>query len=465
MTTPVEAEEKTHSQVAPYLGREASARVVAIWDGGYASSALPVSGALLIGRGISTDLRISSTSVSREHARIHAGTQPAIEDLGSSNGTRVDGVRLEPGQRLALTAGQVVELGSALLVVQAPDESSASPLTMRPAADSGAEGKMARLHRLADLVALGTLSVILQGETGVGKEVMAKRIHERSARADQPFLKINCAAFSDSMVDSELFGHERGAFTGATQAKAGLLETASGGTVLLDEVAELSLAMQAKLLRAVGNAEVLRVGSVKPRTIDVRFIAATNGDFGDLIGRGAFRSDLYFRLNGITLTVPPLRERRAEIAPLATAFAAESASALGLARAKLTDAAYRWLEQQPWPGNIRQLRSTIDRAVLVSGGRPIAIDHLLLDAELSTSAMTSSAEPSASYAPRPVLPPSADGEKLRAEVARLERDRVTDAMNRTGGNQTRAAELLGISRRALIHRLDAYGLPRPRKGV
>lgn len=461
MTTPVEAEEKTHSQVAPHLGGDASARVIAIWDGGYASSALPETGALLIGRGVSADLRISSTSVSREHATIHAGALPAIEDLGSSNGTRVDGVRLAPGQRLTLTAGQVVELGNALLVVQAAGE--LAPQTVRPA-ESSVESKMTRLHRLADLVALGTLSVILQGETGVGKEVMAKRIHERSARAEQPFLKINCAAFSDSMVDSELFGHERGAFTGATQAKAGLLETASGGTVLLDEVAELSLAMQAKLLRAVGNAEVLRVGSVKARTIDVRFIAATNGDFKELIGRGAFRSDLYFRLNGISLTVPPLRERRAEIFGLAAGFAAESAAALGLQRSKLSDAARRWLEQQSWPGNIRQLRSTIERAVLISAGRPIDVEHLQLDAELSAGQLDHTPKEPLIAAPRALGPAPGESEKLRVEVARLERDRVTDAMNRTGGNQTRAAELLGISRRALIHRLDAYGLPRPRKG-
>ena len=478
MTTLAEIEEKTLSQVALDPSSGATRRLVAIWDGGYTSCVLPASGSLLIGRSTTAELRISSTSVSREHARIHVGPEPSVEDAGSSNGTRVDGQRLEAGQRVPLVPGQVIELGNALVVLQAHHE--LPPQTTRPS-DKSADGKMARLHRLADLVATGTLSVILQGETGVGKEVMAKRIHERSPRSKQAFLKINCAAFSDSMVESELFGHERGAFTGAAQAKAGLLETASGGTVLLDEVAELSLAMQAKLLRAVGNAEVLRIGGLKPRTIDVRFIAATNGDFDELIARAAFRADLYFRLNGITLTVPPLRERRPEIAGLAAAFAAESSAALALPQAKLTNAACRWLEEQSWPGNIRQLRSTVERAVLLAVGRPIEIEHLQVDAEFSTGGLggknaanaplvrSSAALPldAGARSTAPVITGTNPGqrpEKLRVEVARLERERVVDAINRAGGNQTKAAELLGISRRALIHRLDAYGLPRPRKG-
>jgi len=382
----------------------------------------------------------------------------------------------------------VVEFCNALIVLQdsltqsEPGVSSDVERTRLPA--PSVESKMARLSRLVDLVATGTLSVILQGETGVGKEITAQRIHERSARAEQSFLKINCAAFADSMVESELFGHERGAFTGAAQAKAGLLEAASGGTVLLDEVAELSLSMQAKLLRAVGSAEVLRIGSLTPRTIDVRFIAATNGNFNELIARGAFRSDLYFRLNGISLTIPPLREREREIVPLALSFAGESSAQLGLAAPSFSEGALAWLAGHPWPGNIRELRSVVERAVLLAEGKTIEAEHLQVDLEFSAGALRPvgsalpsgvsgipaspahnlpRAEPSRPTSPVgsvPVLPP----EKLRDELDRLERDRIVDAIARCHGNQTKAAASLGISRRTLVHRLDAYDLPRPKKG-
>jgi len=308
--------------------------------------------------------------------------------------------------------------------------------------------------------------------------VMAKRIHERSARADQPFLKINCAAFAESMVESELFGHERGAFTGAAQAKAGLLETASGGTVLLDEVAELSLPMQAKLLRAAGNAEVLRIGSLKPRSIDVRFISATNGDFNELIQSGAFRSDLYFRLNGVSLTIPPLRERPAEIVPLARQFAAEASARLGLVAPALSQDALHWLGRNAWAGNIRELRSVVERAVLLARGETIEVEHLQVNPEFSNGSLRAegapieralSREPSHGDAtPVNLRAPRLSGdapESLRDEVERLERDRISDAIARCGGNQTKAAEMLHISRRSLLNRLDAYGLPRPRKGA
>ncbi len=482
MTRLDEYEDKTRSHVAPDPRSSTQARLLAIWDGGYTSCVLPTAGKIVVGRSQTADLRISSTSVSREHAVIRAGSPPTIEDLGSSNGTRVDGQRLETGQSVPLTAGRVVEMGNAVVVLQEaqgqaePAAPSSVRLTEPPT--SRAEGKMERLYRLVDLVATGTLSVILQGETGVGKEVMAKRIHQRSARADKPFLKINCAAFAESMVESELFGHERGAFTGAAQAKAGLLEAASGGTVLLDEVAELSLPMQAKLLRAVGNAEVLRIGSLKPRAIDVRFIAATNGDFNELIQRGAFRADLYFRLNGIALTIPPLRERREEIVPLARQFVAEASAGLRFSPPKLSDRALGWLTQYAWPGNIRELRSVVERAVLLAHGGTIDVEHLQVDPEFSSGALRTSgsspfhAPPSAAAAhAEPARAPAMmsggpqlEPEKLRDEVGRLERDRIVEAIARCGGNQTKAAELLGISRRALLHRLDAYGLPRPRKG-
>ncbi|HWZ87288.1 MAG TPA: sigma 54-interacting transcriptional regulator [Polyangiaceae bacterium] len=487
-----EVEDKTRSEISLVPRAGSRARLLAIWEGGYASCLLPESGKVVLGRSLNADLRISSDSVSREHAVVQAGFPPTIEDLGSSNGTRVDGQRLAPGQSVPLTPGRVVEFGNALIVLQdgltqrepgsSPDVESAFFPPPRVEGKMDRLDRLDRLYRLVDLVATGTLSVILQGETGVGKEVTAERIHERSARAEQPFLKINCAAFAESMVESELFGHERGAFTGAAQAKAGLLESASGGTVLLDEVAELSLPMQAKLLRAVGNAEVLRIGSVKPRTIDVRFIAATNGDFNDLIARGAFRSDLYFRLNGICLTIPPLREREHEIVPLALVFAAESSARLGPSVPNFSESARSWLGRHLWPGNIRELRSVVERAVLLAQGNTIEIEHLQVDPEFSAGALrrfggAPSSHPGSGIQaldlsrPEPSRPTSSlspasqfEPQKLRDELDRFERDRIVDAISRCHGNQTKAAALLGISRRTLVHRLDAYELPRPQKG-
>jgi two-component system response regulator AtoC len=483
MMRPDEIEDETRSQIGSEHRVSTQPRLLAIWDGGSSSCFLPPSGNVMIGRSHTADLRIASTSVSRQHALISGGAQPTIQDLHSSNGTRVDGQRLEGGQSVPLSAGRVVELGEAVVILQEGQAQSEPPstrgagLTLRPVSQS--EGKMDRLYRLVDLVATGTLSVILQGETGVGKEVMAKRIHQRSARADKPFLKINCAAFAESMVESELFGHERGAFTGAAQAKAGLLETASGGTVLLDEVAELSLPMQAKLLRAVGSAEVLRIGSLKPRSIDVRFISATNGDFDELILRGAFRSDLYFRLNGICLTIPPLRERVAEIVPLAKEFVADSATRLRVPTPALSERALTWLSQHSWPGNVRELRSVVERAVLLARGGTIEVEHLQVDPEFSGGALRVNGtlgevtalrdpprrEPALTTVSAPPTPAKEEPGRLRDEVERLERDRIANAIARCGGNQTKAAELLGMSRRALLNRLDAYNLPRPRKGA
>ena len=181
---------------------------------------------------------------------------------------------------------------------------------------------MRRVHELAERAAAGTINVLITGETGVGKELLAETVHRASPRRGGPYVCLNCAALSETLLESELFGHERGAFTGAVQAKPGLLETAARGTLFLDEVGELPLATQAKLLRVIETREVTRLGSVRPHRIDVRFIAATNRDLEAEVARGAFRADLYFRLNGITLTIPPLRSRLEEIRPLAETFAA-----------------------------------------------------------------------------------------------------------------------------------------------
>jgi DNA-binding NtrC family response regulator len=320
------------------------------------------------------------------------------------------------------------------------------------------DGAMQRLHRLVERVAQGTISVLILGETGVGKEVLAETVHRLSPRAERPFLRLNCAALSESLLESELFGHERGAFTGALAAKPGLLETADGGTVFLDEVGEIPLAVQVKLLRVLEERRVTRVGSVKSRAIDVRFVAATNRDLEAEVERGLFRRDLYFRLNGIALTIPPLRERVGEIAQLALGFCAEAARSAGQPRApELTPPALALLERYSWPGNIRELRNLIERAVLLSGGAPIALGHLPVEKMGATLAPA----PLSPFGEEVTAPARPSG--LRGEIAVLERQRILDALERCAGNQTQAAKLLGVSRRTLVSRLAEYGLPRPRK--
>jgi two-component system response regulator AtoC len=301
--------------------------------------------------------------------------------------------------------------------------------------DEGAEAldeEMRRVHALAARAAAGSINLLILGETGAGKEVLARRVHRLSPRAARPFVCINCAALSEPLLESELFGHERGAFTGATAAKPGLLETAPGGTVFLDEVGELPAALQAKLLRVIETRELTRVGSVRSRQIDVRFIAATNRDLEAEVARGGFRRDLYFRLNGMTLSLPPLRERPGEIPALCRLFLKELSPAAGRKQPpRLTAEALAQLCAHAWPGNVRELRNAIERALLLAPGDEIGVEHL----------------------------PGA------APVAVVgERERILAALAACAGNQSRAARQLGISRKVLLARLDSYGVKRPRKG-
>jgi transcriptional regulator with GAF, ATPase, and Fis domain len=460
--------DETRSALAADPRRFESPRLVAVWEGGSAACTIPARGKVVIGRAPHCDLRIVTPSVSREHAVVLAGSPLQLQDLGSSNGTSVDGKKLAAGETALLGFDRVVQLGDALIVLQQavlPTAREAEPAGIEPAPHD--ESAIERLGRLVELVATSMLPVILHGETGAGKEVTAERIHARSSRASSPYLKINCAAFAESMVESELFGHERGSFTGAMQTKVGLFEAARGGTVLLDEVTELSLPVQAKLLRALGNREVLRVGATKPTPIDVRFIAATNADFSRLIESGKFRADLYFRLNGITLGIPPLRERRTEILPLATEFAAAAAAQLGRRPPAIDRAAQSWLLSYGWPGNVRELKNVIERGTLLAQGGAIGKEHLQADplSRPDTSSLPLAPAPKQSASRIVEAPPlRSGGSELREELRELERERIVQAMSQAGGNQTLAARLLGISRRALITRLENFKLPRPRKG-
>ncbi|MFO0660163.1 MAG: sigma 54-interacting transcriptional regulator [Polyangiaceae bacterium] len=257
---------------------------------------------------------------------------------------------------------------------------------------------MQRLYRLAERIADSQINVLVLGETGVGKEVLAETIHRRSPRASHPYLRLNCAALSESLLESELFGHEKGAFTGATASKPGLLESAQGGTVFLDEIGEISPSIQVKLLRVLEERVVTRVGGLKPKSLDVRFVFATNRDLEVEVACRQFREDLYFRINGISLMIPPLRERVCEIEPLTRAFLADLCRRSGRAVPEIAPATLGLLRSYAWPGNIRELRNVIERAMVLCEHGVILPEHLPVEKLCATT--VASQRP-----PRTPLPP------------------------------------------------------------
>jgi transcriptional regulator with PAS, ATPase and Fis domain len=469
----------------------AQPHLVAMWPGGAAVAELPSGGTVTVGRSRRSTLCIDHPSVSRDHAVFRApparGAAVTVEDLGSTNGSSVGGQRVARGQRVAITGHQVVTIGAAVIVVrEAFEPPSAIPQVDSPEAPGSLERRarsvivvddaMKELYRVVDLVARGDLSVILLGETGSGKDVLASAIHKRSLRANTSYVGVNCAALPGALLESELFGYERGAFTGAVQAKPGLLEIADHGTLFLDEIAELPLTMQAKLLRVLESREVTRVGGLKTRTIDVRFVCATNRDLVSLVRAGTFRQDLYFRLNGISLVIPPLRQRKAEIQPLARAFVAEACRDANRPLLSVADQALALLETHAWPGNVRELKNVVDRAVTLCTGSVIDVHHLpppesgFGEVPSVPSWATQTLDGSQrTTVPVPALPevtPEATlglHDAARRAAQSIERRRISEAMERCGGNQTRAALLLRISRRTLVARLTEYGFARPIK--
>jgi two-component system, NtrC family, response regulator AtoC len=320
------------------------------------------------------------------------------------------------------------------------------------------DDRMREVYRLAEKAAVRDINVLILGETGVGKEILAETIHRASKRAGHPFVCLNCGAVNESLRESELFGYERGAFTDAKNAKPGLLETASGGTVFLDEIGEMSPTMQAMLLRAIETKQVMRVGGLQPRALDVRFIAATHRDLVQEIKEKRFRSDLYYRLNGIALEIPPLRERKSEIRPLAEAFLVQLTPASGLSIVpRISDAAVALLESHRWDGNIRELRNAMERALVLSDGGDIEPEHLphetlrgSSDVDDDDTVLIDDAQDDAATAPW-------------TPEEREERARIIEALRAEGGNQTRAARRLGVSRSTIIVRIEAFRIPRPTK--
>jgi two-component system, NtrC family, response regulator AtoC len=309
--------------------------------------------------------------------------------------------------------------------------------------------------QLARRVAATPITVLLLGETGAGKEVVAELIHRSSPRAGRPFVRLDCASLPPTLLESELFGHERGAFTGADKRKVGYFEAAEGGSILLDEIGELPSSLQAKLLTALERRVVCRIGSTEEIPIDVRVIAATNRDLEAEVKQGRFREDLYYRLAVFTIFVPPLRDRAGDIAPLATRFARQFATELGQVVPSFSDEARAALESYGWPGNVRELRNAVERAVVLTPDGSIGLDAL--------------PEPVRARAPR-TGPEGAAATRIDldghvpAQLQQIERSAVIAALEACGGNQTQAARRLGMSRRSLIYKMERFGLKTPPKG-
>jgi transcriptional regulator with PAS, ATPase and Fis domain len=300
-------------------------------------------------------------------------------------------------------------------------------------------GSLEKIFRDAEIAARSSEAVLILGETGVGKEVLARYIHEHSRRRDHPFFPINCAAIPSHLLESELFGYERGAFTGATQSRKGLLEQAEGGTVFLDEITEIPLEAQAKLLRTIETCELMPLGGTKYRTIDVRFIAATNSDIKPKVERGEFRRDLYYRLSIFVYTIPPLRERLQDIPALVRHFLAEAGGS-----ARLSPAVIELFLCYPWPGNVRELRNVVNYALAKADGQVIGIEHL--PEEITA---------------RCHRPDVLRGTRLDEKTACFEAHLLAEMIKHYSDPQE-AAQRLGLGLRTFYRKLKKYGLRMPR---
>ncbi|MFO0604792.1 MAG: sigma 54-interacting transcriptional regulator [Polyangiales bacterium] len=399
---------------------------------------------LRVGRDPEAEVCLNDASASRLHAEVtFDGAVATLADLGSRNKTWLDERPVEGSARLS--TGDVFRVGATRFAVVLI-AGAAHRLEPEPAADVEPLGLgddvVARdpasvaAFRLLVRLARSRLPVLLQGETGSGKEVAARVVHRSSPRAAGPFVAINCATLAEALAESELFGHEKGAFTGAAARRLGAFECAQGGTLFLDEVGELSEHNQARLLRALQERSVVRLGSTTPVPVDVRVVAATNRDLLNDIARGRFREDLYFRLNGATVMLPPLRARPLDVVPITERVLAEhGGAALGPGVAEL-------LRRYAWPGNVRELRHAVEHALALGDGRTVQIEDL-------PAALRGASTP----------PPAADREPpLQRSIDEAERRAIVGALDANGWNQTRAARALGVTRRALIYRMERLGL-------
>ena len=408
---------------------------------------------LVIGRSADhAELVIDSSKVSRRHAGItHRGAFVEVRDFGSLNGTHV-GSSVLRGESLRLRGGDQIRIGDTEILIAVTR--TALPHVQTGAAEASqlsdgvvlAEPSMKVVFALVQRLAPLKTTVLIEGESGVGKQVVAEHLHQMGPRARGPFVHVNCAGLPESLAESELFGHERGSFTGADRRKIGYFEAASGGTLFLDEIAELSLAVQAKLLVALEKSTIVRVGGTQPVPVDTRIVCATHDSLAARVKGGGFREDLLFRLSAFKLQIPPLRERPRETLLLAELFMKSIARAAGHPNLRLDDSARRALSRHDWPGNVRELRNAMEHAFVVAEAGVVSERHL----------------PS-----RPVAEQQAKLARVVGDEAplperhdELERQQLAAAMTAEGGNQTRAARRLGISRRALMHKLDKFSMSR-----
>ncbi len=314
----------------------------------------------------------------------------------------------------------------------------------------GCSGAIRAVFKAIGRAAATDESVLIVGESGTGKELVASALHAHSRRGSGPFVQVNCGALPEGLIESELFGHERGAFTGADRQRAGRFERAAGGTLFLDEVGELPLAAQAKLLRVLQRHEFERVGGTELLKSDARVISATHRDLPREIAEGRYREDLYYRLNVVRIAIPPLRERPEDIPPLAEQILHRLERKYGWTSLALAPEALRSIQSAPWPGNVRQLENTLSRAAIAARGRAILPEHLEVDEPGTGTGTVSSALPAELDLP--------DGLPLRALLAEVERRAIQRALIACGGNRTRTAERLGISRRQLFDKIREYDL-------
>lgn len=312
---------------------------------------------------------------------------------------------------------------------------------------------MERVVRMAEQIAGSEASILITGESGTGKEVIAKYVHARSKRASRPFISVNCAAIPEALLESELFGHEKGAFTGAIARRIGKFEEASGGTLLLDEISEMDVRLQAKLLRAIQERVIDRVGGTKPVPVDIRILATSNRNLNEAVREGSFREDLLFRLNVVNLKLPALRDRPGDIIALSEHFVAKYAKANGIPPRELSPEARDALVKAPWPGNVRELENTLHRAVLLSSGDTIGPDAIVLPDGMGLSEAARAVSPAVMAAQTAEAMSRA---LVGRTVADVERDLILDTLDHTLGNRTHAANILGISIRTLRNKLNQY---------
>ncbi|HEX6243570.1 MAG TPA: sigma 54-interacting transcriptional regulator [Polyangiales bacterium] len=427
-------------------------------------SALRDNESLVVGRAQPASVVLDDPTLSRSHARLSVRQgQLFLEDLGSRNGCLLNEKRVSEA---ALSEGDVVRLGAVELrisgriytarpeasVLHSPPEERAAETDGPPHPTIVSSPCMIRLYELIERAARTTIPVLIEGETGSGKELVARAIH-RASRPDTPMKALNCATIPASLIEGILFGHERGAFTGAGRTTAGIFEQARGGTVFLDEVAELSSGAQAALLRVLDHGRVLRVGGSNEVDVDVRVVAATHSDLGAMVRACRFREDLLYRLNTLTVYVPPLRERHEEIVPLAELFLHQAHTRWSLSARGLSVEAKHALLTYPWPGNVRELKNVMERAATLCTGSMVGVQDLPLQVASASAPVAVST---------PAFPPNASlATPLPERVRDYEMTLVHAALERAGGNQARAARELGIPRRTLAHKLQTQGKAHP----